>query len=222
MTRTILLFVHRRVCSPHLSLLCYTCVPQVGQVQIKHPVPFAHYLHQPALTAAAFTRDGFYRTGDRGKLRAPSPTPPSDTAPTSPSSSPPPSPTLTILCRTGDVIMRGMVLVYPDVIEALLMTCPWVKAAVVVGVADPRLTQDVCACLVTDHTWPAQEEVERVRAFVEGEMRAPNGGHQADDHCPRPGHYLLFDRFPMLYTGRPDRCRITEMATLRLTTRQDI
>jgi long-subunit acyl-CoA synthetase (AMP-forming) len=41
-----------------------------GEIQIKSPGQFSGYYKQPELTAEAFTEDGFFRTGDRGELRA--------------------------------------------------------------------------------------------------------------------------------------------------------
>ncbi|HSB24669.1 MAG TPA: AMP-binding protein [Burkholderiaceae bacterium] len=41
-----------------------------GEVLIKSPAQFSGYYKQPELTAASFTDDGFFRTGDRGERRA--------------------------------------------------------------------------------------------------------------------------------------------------------
>lgn len=41
-----------------------------GEVLIKSPGQFSGYYKQPELTAASFTDDGFFRTGDLGELRA--------------------------------------------------------------------------------------------------------------------------------------------------------
>jgi long-subunit acyl-CoA synthetase (AMP-forming) len=41
-----------------------------GEVLIKSPGQFSGYYRQPELTAASFTEDGFFRTGDLGELRA--------------------------------------------------------------------------------------------------------------------------------------------------------
>jgi len=40
-----------------------------GEILIKSPGQFSGYYKQPELTAASFTEDGFFRTGDRGELR---------------------------------------------------------------------------------------------------------------------------------------------------------
>ena len=40
-----------------------------GEVLIKSPGQFSGYYKQPELTAASFTEDGFFRTGDLGELR---------------------------------------------------------------------------------------------------------------------------------------------------------
>ena len=41
-----------------------------GEVQIKSPGQFSGYYKQPELTAASFTEDGFFRTGDLGERRS--------------------------------------------------------------------------------------------------------------------------------------------------------
>ena len=41
-----------------------------GEILIKSPGQFSGYYKQPELTAASFTKDGFFRTGDLGELRA--------------------------------------------------------------------------------------------------------------------------------------------------------
>jgi len=40
-----------------------------GEILIKSPGQFSGYFKQPELTAAAFTEDGFFRTGDLGERR---------------------------------------------------------------------------------------------------------------------------------------------------------
>ncbi len=40
-----------------------------GEILIKSPAQFSGYYKQPELTAASFTEDGFFRTGDLGELR---------------------------------------------------------------------------------------------------------------------------------------------------------
>ena len=41
-----------------------------GEILIKSPAQFSGYYKQPELTAASFTEDGFFRTGDLGERRA--------------------------------------------------------------------------------------------------------------------------------------------------------
>lgn len=41
-----------------------------GEILVKSPGQFSGYYKQPELTAASFTEDGFFRTGDLGELRA--------------------------------------------------------------------------------------------------------------------------------------------------------
>lgn len=45
-----------------------TRISEGGEIQIKGPMNFAGYYHAPEATAASFTEDGYFRTGDRGEM----------------------------------------------------------------------------------------------------------------------------------------------------------
>ena len=45
-------------------------ISREGEILIKSPGQFSGYYKQPELTAASFTEDGFFRTGDLGELRS--------------------------------------------------------------------------------------------------------------------------------------------------------
>jgi acyl-CoA synthetase (AMP-forming)/AMP-acid ligase II len=79
----------------------------------------------PALTAEAFDDDGFFRTGDLGKLRADG--------------------HVTLTGRLKDVIIRKGENVSAKEIEDLLYTHPKVEEVAVVGLPDPERGERVCA-----------------------------------------------------------------------------
>lgn len=169
-------------------------VGKIGQILINHPFPFTEYLHDPSDSTAprkadTITHDGFYRTGDRGKVGA-------DSA-------------LTVFGRMGDsVIMKNTVAFYPHAIEANLLACAGIRDVIIVGVPDPELIEEFCACVVL-------EEGVSLKA-VEVEVEKTFAGPDVPYTCHRPRYYLKFESLPRLYTGRHDRRQIKEIARKQL------
>lgn len=89
-----------------------------GEIEVAGPNVTAGYLHQPEATAGSPTRDGYFRTGDLGKLQ--------------------PGGDMMYLARLGDALRLGGFLVGPREIEGYLETLPGVAAAQVVGVRGPE------------------------------------------------------------------------------------
>jgi len=89
----------------------------IGQVCLRSPAVMSGYWHDPDATRAAFTADGFVRTGDvgsvddRGRLR--------------------------LVGRTKEMYVRGGYNVFPVEVEAVLSSHPAVAAVAVTPVADP-------------------------------------------------------------------------------------
>lgn len=92
-----------------------------GEVQVKHPHPFAGYLGNAEASAAAFTADGFLHTGDLAKIRKDG---------------------YLVFCgRSKEMYKSGGFNVYPREIEIVLETHPAIRAAAVLGVEDDRWGQ---------------------------------------------------------------------------------
>ncbi len=87
---------------------------ETGQVQISGPTVITHY-DGPGYEDR-FSADGWLRTGDLGHLNAEG--------------------YLFLTGRTDDVINRGGEKIFPREIEELLVSCPEVEAAAVIGVPD--------------------------------------------------------------------------------------
>ena len=96
---------------------------QSGELEIRGPSLMARYDGNPEATAAAFTADGFFRTGDLGYLE--------------------PGGGFVFQTRMGDVLRLGGFLVSPAEIEAHLQTHGSVDTAQVVGVATPAGTRAI-------------------------------------------------------------------------------
>jgi len=93
---------------------------EVGEIQIKGPAVTPGYWKAPEETAQAFV-DGWFRTGDAGRLR--------------------PDGTLYIVDRYKDMYISGGENVYPAEVENVLCECEDVTAAAVVGVDDEKWGQ---------------------------------------------------------------------------------
>ena len=86
------------------------------------------YRHDPELTAAAFTPDGFFRTGDVGAIDAEG--------------------RLRIVDRIKDLIISGGVNVGPTEVEGVLARHPQIADVCVVGAPDEEWGERVVACVV--------------------------------------------------------------------------
>ena len=100
-----------------------------GEIQLRGPQVFGGYWGDPAATAAAFTADGWFRTGDIGAV---------DEA----------TGHLVIHGRIKELIISGGLNVYPREVEAALESHPAVAEAAVAGVPHPRWGEQVTAWVV--------------------------------------------------------------------------
>jgi fatty-acyl-CoA synthase len=98
---------------------------EVGEVQFHGPNVFAGYWRRPDATAEAFTADGWFKTGDLGRV--------DDEG------------FLTLVDRKKDMVISGGENVYSAEVEDVLFAHPAVAEAAVIGVADERWGEAVCA-----------------------------------------------------------------------------
>ncbi len=99
-----------------------------GEVQVRGANVFSGYLDQPDATAAAFTADGWFRTGDVGEFSADG--------------------YLSLVGRTSELIISGGYNVYPREVEDALLALPGVIDAAVIGMPDREWGEVVTACVV--------------------------------------------------------------------------
>ena len=100
-----------------------------GEIQLRGPQVFAGYWQDPAATEAAFTTDGWFRTGDIGAVD-------------------PVTGHLMIRGRTKEMIITGGLNVYPREVEIALEAHPSVSEAAVAGLPDDRWGEQVTAWVV--------------------------------------------------------------------------
>ncbi len=101
---------------------------EVGELQIKGAHVCKGYWQQPEKTAAAFSADGWLRTGDMG-ARAP-------------------DGYYTLKGRAKDLIISGGLNVYPPEVELALMEHPAVAACAVIGCPDEEWGEQVVAAII--------------------------------------------------------------------------
>jgi long-chain acyl-CoA synthetase len=112
-----------------------------GEICARGPQVMRGYYERPEDTARAFTADGWFRTGDigtmdeRGYVR--------------------------IVDRLKDMILVSGFNVYPNEVEAVLMTHPDIRECAVIGVPDPQSTERVKACVVRARDTLTEAEVIR-------------------------------------------------------------
>jgi len=111
---------------------------EIGDVQLRGPNVFKGYWKQPDKTAASFSADGWFKTGDLGSLAADG--------------------YLTLCGRSKDLIISGGLNIYPPEVERVLMEHPAVNACAVIGCPDPEWGERVTAVVVLDQTGSASSE----------------------------------------------------------------
>ncbi len=108
-----------------------------GEIEISAPSRFLGYFNNDEATRAAITPDGFFRTGDIGRLRADG--------------------SFVYETRAGDAMRLGGFLVSPGEIEDELKSCPGVTDAQVVAI--DLKGQARCVAFVIPGAVPPQQEI---------------------------------------------------------------
>jgi malonyl-CoA/methylmalonyl-CoA synthetase len=114
-----------------------------GELLVRGPNVFAGYWRRPDATAAAFTAEGFFRTGDLASVA--------------------PDGYVTLLGRKSELIISGGFNIYPREIEELLLEQRGVAEAAVVGAADDVRGEVPVAYVVGDFDAATLEAVCRAQ-----------------------------------------------------------
>jgi acyl-CoA synthetase (AMP-forming)/AMP-acid ligase II len=105
----------------------------IGELRVKGPTMFPGYWRRPDLTEKAFDDEGYFRTGDLFEIGM---------AGGEPSR-------YRFVGRLKDLIVRGGFKIAPEEIENLLAGMPAIQEAAVVGLPNPRTSEeDVCVVVV--------------------------------------------------------------------------
>jgi 2,3-dihydroxybenzoate-AMP ligase len=100
-------------------------VGEVGQIAARGPCVFTGYYNNKSANERAFTHDGFYKTGDKGRII-------------------PENGCLQVMGRTQEQINRLGEKIMPSELEDLLVNCCWIDEAYVVPASDELLIQRIC------------------------------------------------------------------------------
>jgi malonyl-CoA/methylmalonyl-CoA synthetase len=103
-------------------------VNEVGMIEVKGPNVFGGYWRMPEKTRAEFRPDGFFITGDLGKIDA--------------------AGYVSIVGRGKDLVITGGYNVYPKEVESEIDALPGVIESAVIGVQHPDLGEGVTAVVV--------------------------------------------------------------------------
>ncbi|NDY93928.1 malonate--CoA ligase [Ideonella livida] len=101
---------------------------EIGGIQVRGPNVFAGYWRMPEKTQEEFTADGWFKTGDVGRVDADG--------------------YVTIVGRSKDLVITGGYNVYPAEVEGFINDMPGVAESAVIGVPHPDFGEAVVAVVV--------------------------------------------------------------------------
>ncbi|MBX2847637.1 MAG: AMP-binding protein [Acidiferrobacterales bacterium] len=112
---------------------------KIGDLQVKGDNVFVGYWQMPEKTAADFTEDGYFNTGDKGLI--------DDQG------------YISIVGRSKDLVITGGLNVYPKEVELVIDDMPGVIESAVIGVPHPDFGEAVVAVVVIDQTGIKESEI---------------------------------------------------------------
>ena len=153
-----------------------TDAPRGEQGEIACDGPSVHlgYYNNPQANAEAFTADGWFRTGNLGVIA-------DDTG------------NVRIVGRSKEIINRGGKKFFPREVEEILYTHPKVLHVAMVGVADARLGERNCLCVVPRGR--AHVTLEEFNDFLRGQVAT----------YKLPERLEIFSELPFTPTGKIQR-----------------
>ncbi|MEM7693989.1 MAG: class I adenylate-forming enzyme family protein [Pseudomonadota bacterium] len=101
-------------------------VTEAGALEVRGPSVFAGYRNNPDETAAAFSHDGWFQTGDTAVIDADG--------------------FIRLTGRTKEIINRGGIKFNPADIEEILLDLPAIAQCAIIPLPDPVLGERACLC----------------------------------------------------------------------------
>ena len=105
---------------------------EIGQIEVRGPNVFKGYWQMPEKTAAELREDGFFQTGDLGRIDEDG--------------------YVHIVGRSKDLIISGGYNIYPKEIESLLDDLPGVRESAVIGVPHSDFGETHVGLVVAEHS----------------------------------------------------------------------
>jgi o-succinylbenzoate---CoA ligase len=161
----------------------------IGGIWIRGPVVMPAYLHPTELNAASFM-DGWYFTGDKGRLDADG--------------------RLWIAGRSDAMILTGGENVYPEEIEAIVGAHPCVADVAVTGVVDAVWGQALIAYVVLAPTPAGMAADSPVYADISEELLQYCRGRLAGYKIPR--RWVVVESIPRNASGKIVRSALSSLA----------
>ena len=161
---------------------------EVGEICFRGYHVMRGYYGQPEKTRAVIDDAGWLASGDLGTMDEQG--------------------YVSVTGRLKEMIIRGGENIYPREIEDLLYTHPKIAEVAVIGVAHPRLGEEVAACVQLREGLTATPD--EIRDFCRGEIA----------HFKIPTQFFFMDELPKTVTGKIQKFRLRELTVLRRATSQ--
>jgi fatty-acyl-CoA synthase len=157
-----------------------------GELLVRGPVVTLGYYCKPEETEAAFTADGWFRSGDIGRLSEDG--------------------YIKLTGRLKETYRCGGEMVMPREIEDLLSSYPGIAQIFAVGIPDAKMGEVGCLCIVPEpDANPAADEI-----------IAHCAAKLARFKVPKFAVLLRPDDIPMTPTGRPQKYMLAQLAVERI------
>ena len=161
-----------------------------GAVYVRSPSLFTGYFKNKQKTSEVLSDSRWFNTNDVGSIDHEG--------------------NLFITGRQSDIIQQGGKDYYPSSVESFIKQHPLVLDVIVVPVPDEIMFQLVCACVIAK---PGTN-------LTSSDLRDFYQAHYLDSANEAfggfiPRMFLIFDEYPRLYTGKPDKKRLIQEAIKR-------
>ncbi|XP_069107961.1 medium-chain acyl-CoA ligase ACSF2, mitochondrial-like [Argopecten irradians] len=172
---------------------CVVPIGEEGTVQVRSTFLMKRYFHDAEKTRDAFTKEipGWFKMEDIGLISA--------------------SGDLIVRGRVKENISRGGRKILPGVIDDVVKQMEGISRVATVAVPDVRLYEEVCVCYVTEEG--AELLTSDVQLYCEDKFTNSEAG---DGMGSMPKYFVMFDNFPVLYTGKVDKQTLKRQASDRL------
>ena len=151
-----------------------------GELIVKGPIVTRGYYNKPDETAAAFTPDGWLRTGDVGTISEDG--------------------YLLLTGRIKETYRCGGEMVMPREVEELLNEHPGVAQSHVVGLPDPKMGEIGCACVI--RSAGPESTAEELIDYCKQNL--------ARFKVPKHVFFVKESDIPMTATGRPQKFKLAD------------